>query len=129
MENRNLHYASVVLAQNIIENLQNYTCGQREQIGESIIKFLYKWLYKEDNVYEDTLDYTLSEFDQHNKDCRYECYCCSSVESCTGEVDADKPNVLDNNIQNIIKILKSNQDDENFNEEQDHPFPDMDSEW
>ena len=104
MEN-NLLLTSVTLAQTLVDNLERYDHSDREVIGESIIKFLYKWLGSN----EDNVEDALLEYSQHNTDCRYECYCCGQCEDVV--LDKNEPNVLDKNIQNIIRVLQENRED------------------
>lgn len=103
MEN-NLLLTSVTLAQTLVDNLERYDHNDREVIGENIIKFLYKWLGSD----EDNVEDALSEYSQHNTDCRYECYCCGQCKDAM--LSKNEPNVLDENIQNIIRVLQENRD-------------------
>ena len=100
MEN-NLLQTSVTLAQVFVDNLEGYSHDDKLLIGDSIIKFLYKWLGSND----DNVEYALLEYSQHNTDCRNECYCCGR---CDIEIDKNEPSILDKNIQNIINILQPN---------------------
>lgn len=104
--NSNLLQASVTLAQIFVDYLQGYDYNQRLGIGEKIIKFLCGRLGNERDI-----NAALIDFEQHNADCRHECYCCGNCEDV--ELDTNEPNILDENIQEIIKILK----EENNNNE------------
>lgn len=90
-------HAVVTLAQVIYENT-----GFVSNVGENIIKFMYKWFNPNGfNSYS-----ALSEFAQHNEDCRYECYCCGQCQNTATE--DDEPNVNDEYIKNIIMAFSSN---------------------
>ena len=120
MENKLLQ-ASVTLAQTFVENLDKYDRNDIKVVGENIIRFLYKWLGSD----EDKVEYALIDFNQHNTDCRYECYCCGQCEEV--ELDKNEPNVLDENIQNIVKLLQVNR--EVNIETDDDIFADYEEEW
>lgn len=100
----NLQMASVTLAQIFVDYLQGYDYNQKLGIGENIIKFLCGRLGNEEDINKALID-----FEQHNADCRYECYCCGNCEDV--ELDKNEPNILDENIQEIIKILKEEKTD------------------
>lgn len=100
----NLQMASVTLAQIFVDYLQGYNYNQKLGIGENIIKFLCRRLGNEEDINKALID-----FEQHNADCRYECYCCGNCEDV--ELDKNEPNILDENIQEIIKILKEEKAD------------------
>lgn len=103
MEN-NLLLASVTLAQTFVDNMEGYDHNERFNIGENIIKFIYKWLGDNNDV-----ETALLEYSQHNEDCRYECYCCGQCDDVT--LDKNEPNVLDENIVNIANVLRGNRED------------------
>ena len=109
MEN-NLLQTSVTLAQVFVDNLEGYSHYNKELIGENIIKFLYKWIGSNN----DDVEFALSQYSQHNTDCRYECYCCGQCEEI--ELENNEPNILDDNIQNIIKILRLDAEEDNNSE-------------
>lgn len=99
--NKNLVQASVTLVQTFLDNL-NIPYTYKEDIGEYTIKFLCKWLGNQED-----LDNALDDFIQHNKDCRYECYCCGG---CRDEVENllpdNEPNVDDENIKEIVSVIE-----------------------
>lgn len=87
-------HATVTLAQVFYE-----CCGYSQTIGENIIQYIYKWF----NPNDFNVNNALYTFDQHNRDCRYECYCCGD---CDGiEFPEDEPNIDDEHIKNILAIF------------------------
>lgn len=99
----NLKQVSVILAQILYEHLNGYSSKERQAIGENIIRFLYDSL-----TYSTTQGFidAINEFTQHNEDCRYECYCCSSRKEC-GNNKYDPVSVDNSYLKEIIKILDS----------------------
>ena len=102
--NKNTALAAVTLAQVFVDNL-DYTNFWREnyELGENIIKFIYKWLGGEN---EKDVDDALSIFYQHNDDCRFECFCCGQCEDALAEIPDSVPSVKDEYIKEIIRILQ-----------------------
>ena len=99
MEN-NLLQTSVTLAQVFVDSLEGYSHDDKLLIGDSIIKFLYKWLGSND----DNVEYALLEYSQHNTDCRYECYCCGQCHDIE-DFKMDEPNIKDEYVKNIKDLL------------------------
>ena len=99
--NKNLVQTSVTLAQIFLDKLQ-VPYSYKEDIAKHIIEFLCKWLGNKED-----LNCALNDFAQHNKDCRYECYCCGA---CKDEIkdllSADEPNVDDENIKEILDDIE-----------------------
>ena len=73
--NKILLQGSITLAQIFVINMDGYDYRVKEDIGENIIRYIYKWFGKEDS---DETQEAVDEFRQHNEDCRYECYCLSA---------------------------------------------------
>lgn len=99
--NKNLVQASVTLAQVFLDGLK-VPRSYKEDMSENMIKFLCKWLGNQEDM-----DNALNDFEQHNTDCRYECYCCGA---CRDEVEdllsGNEPNVNDENIKEIFDDIK-----------------------
>lgn len=129
MKHKNLRYVAVILAQTFVDNMDGYEYQQKIEIGNKIINFLYKWLYEKDDDYFNTLDYALMDFEQHNTDCRYECYCCGSIEECNEDIDKSAPTILDENIQEIVKILSKPLSEDDREEECNIFSEDKSEEW
>lgn len=99
--NKILLQGSITLAQIFVNNMSGYNYNTKEDIGENIIRYIYKWY---GNEYANEVQEAINEFRQHNEDCRYECYCCGQ---CEGHDDfSDKePSINDEYIKNIEHLL------------------------
>lgn len=99
MDNKNIEKLSVVLARLFVDNAKGINHESAIDIGKYVIKFINKWAENDPLV-------PLSDFEQHNNDCRFECYCCGQCE----EIPLDsnnEPTIKDENIEEILKILQT----------------------
>ena len=99
--NKILLQGSITLAQIFVINMDGYDYRVKEDIGENIIRYIYKWFGKEDS---DETQEAVDEFRQHNEDCRYECYCCGECEG-HNDFPENKPSINDKYIKNIQQLL------------------------
>ena len=97
--NKILLQGSVTLAQTFVDN----TKRDRDwiKIGENIIRYIYKWFGGEN---KNEVEYAVSDFIQHNEDCRLECYCCGACDNFE-DLPENEPNVNDEYIKHIINLL------------------------
>lgn len=103
MNKENIEKVSVILAQLLVENSKELSHEDAIMVGKNIIKFINKWAGNDSLV-------PLSDFEQHNKDCRFECYCCGRCEEIKLNEDTE-PTIKDENIVAILKILHKNSED------------------
>lgn len=97
--NKTLLQGSVTLAQTFIDNTKR-DCDWIK-IGENIIRYIYKWFGGND---VNEVEYAISDFLQHNKDCRFECYCCGECEE-LNDFPESEPNINDEYIKRIKNLL------------------------
>lgn len=107
--NKILLQGSITLAQVFVTNMNYYNHQIKENIGENIIRYIYKWFGKD----IDEVEYAVNEFKRHNDNCKFECYCCGQCEGCNNFPD-NEPNINDEYIKNIDHLLCDMRNDNNL---------------